>query len=52
MRIFGAEKRVSKHYLDNLLKTYEIGKKLALNGGLFMGVIGLLSAIGISGVLW
>ncbi|UJR33415.1 hypothetical protein I4U23_020859 [Adineta vaga] len=52
VRIFGAEKKVSSHYHENLLKTYEIGKKLALNSGIFMGVIGILTAGGISVVLW
>lgn len=52
MRIFGAEKKVSSQYHENLLKTYEIGKKLALSGAVFMGLIGLLTAGGISVVLW
>ena len=52
VRIFGAEKKVSDHYQDNLLKSYDIGKKLALSQGLFMGLVGLLTAIGISVVLW
>jgi hypothetical protein len=52
VRIFGAENKVSGHYQDNLLKSYEIGKKLAWSQGLFMGLIGLLTAGGISVVLW
>jgi hypothetical protein len=52
VRIFGAEQKVSGHYQTNLLKSYDIGKKLALSGGLFMGVIGVLTAGGISVVLW
>ncbi len=52
VRIFGAELKISNHYQDNLLKSYQIGKKLALNSGLFMGVLGLLIAGGISLVLW
>jgi len=52
VRIFGAELKVSNHYQESLLKSYQIGKKLALNGGLFMGVLGLLIAVGISTVLW
>ncbi len=34
------------------MKSYQIGKQLALNSGLFMGVLGLLTAGGISVVLW
>jgi len=52
VRIFGAEHKVSNHYQDNLLKSYRIGKKLALNSGIFMGLIGILTAAGISVVLW
>ena len=52
VRIFGAEKKVSNEYHDNLLKTYGIGKKLALSDAIFMGLIGLLTAGGISIVLW
>lgn len=52
MRIFGAEMKVGQHYQDNLLKSYDIGKKLALSSGLFMGLLGLLTAAGISVVLW
>ncbi len=52
VRIFGAESKVSNHYQESLLKSYQIGKKLALNGGLFMGLLGLLVAVGISTVLW
>jgi hypothetical protein len=44
--------KASNHYQESLLKSYQIGKKLALNGGLFMGVLGLLIAVGISTVLW
>lgn len=43
---------MSGHYHENLLKSYGIGKKLALNSGIFMGLIGLLTAAGISLVLW
>lgn len=50
--MFGAEKKMSNAYLDNLLKSYEVGKKLAFNSGIFMGLIGLLTAGGISIVLW
>ena len=52
VRIFGAENRVGDHYQGDLLKSYQIGKKLALNSGLFMGLLGLLTAGGISIVLW
>ena len=52
VRIFGSENRVSDHYQVDLLKSYQIGKKLALSSGLFMGLIGLLTAGGISVVLW
>jgi ABC-type multidrug transport system fused ATPase/permease subunit len=52
VRIFGAEHKVSNHYQDNLLKSYRTGKKLALNSGIFMGLIGILTAAGISVVLW
>ncbi|CAF0728813.1 unnamed protein product [Adineta ricciae] len=52
VRIFGAEKKVSNQYYENLLKTYGIGKKLALSDATFMGLIGLLTAGGISVVLW
>ena len=52
VRIFGAETKVSDHYQENLLKSYKIGKKLALSSGLFMGLIGLLTAGGISLVMW
>jgi len=52
VRIFGAEKKVGNSYQENLLKSYGFGKKLALNSGIFMGLIGLLTAAGISIVLW
>ena len=52
VRIFGAESKVSGHYHENLLKSYGIGKKLAFSSGSFMGLIGLLTAIGISVVMW
>ena len=52
VRIFGAEHKISNHYQDNVFKSYQIGKKLAFNSGLFMGLIGLLTAGGISVVLW
>jgi len=52
VRIFGAESKVSNHYQENLLKSYEIGKKLALSSGIFMGLLGILTAGGISVVLW
>jgi hypothetical protein len=52
VRIFGAENKTSNHYQDNLLQSYKIGKKLAWNSGVFMGLIGLLTAGGISIVLW
>ncbi|CAF3940285.1 unnamed protein product [Rotaria sp. Silwood2] len=52
VRIFGAERKTSNHYLDNLLKSYAVGKKLAWNSGVFMGVVSLLVAGGISIVLW
>ncbi|CAF0729152.1 unnamed protein product [Rotaria sordida] len=44
VRIFGAERKISDHYLDNLLKSYAVGKKLAWNTGLFMGIVSLLVA--------
>ena len=52
VRIFGAESKVSNQYHDNLLKSYTVGKKLALSNGWFMGVVGILTAGGISVVLW
>ncbi|CAF3345962.1 unnamed protein product [Rotaria sp. Silwood1] len=52
VRIFGAEHKTGNHYLDNLLKSYAVGKKLAWNSGVFMGVVSLLVAGGISIVLW
>jgi hypothetical protein len=52
VRIFGAENKISNQYHNNALKSYQIGKKLALNSGLFMGLLGLLMAGGISVVLW
>ncbi|CAF1177732.1 unnamed protein product [Adineta steineri] len=52
IRIFGAEKRISNHYHENLLKSYQVGKKLALNSGLFMGLVGFLAAGGIALVMW
>lgn len=52
VRIFGSESKVSDHYQENLLKSYKIGKKLALSSGLFMGLLGFLTAAGISVVLW
>ncbi len=52
VRIFGAESRISNNYHENLIKSYGFGKKLALNGGIFMGLVGLLVAGGISLVLW
>lgn len=52
VRIFGAEVKISNQYSANALKSYNVGKKLAWNSGLFMGVLGLLTAGGISVVLW
>ncbi|CAF3420072.1 unnamed protein product [Rotaria socialis] len=44
VRIFGAENRISNRYLDNLLKSYGVGKKLAWNSGAFMGLVSFLIA--------
>ncbi|CAF3398970.1 unnamed protein product [Rotaria socialis] len=52
VRIFGAENRISNRYLDNLLKSYGVGKKLAWNSGAFMGLVSFLIAGGIAIVLW
>ncbi|CAF0923345.1 unnamed protein product, partial [Didymodactylos carnosus] len=52
VRMFGSERKMNINYSDNVYKSYLVGKKLAFNSGLFMGVTGLLTAAGISAVLW
>jgi ABC-type multidrug transport system fused ATPase/permease subunit len=52
IRIFGSEGKIIKNYNDNVFKSFVIGKKLAFNDGLFASVVELLTAVGISIVMW
>ena len=52
IRIFGAERKKMDHYQQSLLQSYATGKKLALNDGLFSGLLELLIAGSISAVMW
>jgi ABC-type multidrug transport system fused ATPase/permease subunit len=51
IRIFGAEEKIKKNYVDKLFQSFVVGKKLAFNDGLFSGILGLLTAAGISAVM-
>lgn len=50
--MFGAEEKVQGQYQANLLKSYAIAKQLAMSSGIFMGLVSLMTAIGISIILW
>lgn len=52
VRSFAAEEKLNKEYEKNVQKSFQIGKKLALATGGFMGFVGILTAGALSFVLW
>ncbi|KAK3084195.1 hypothetical protein FSP39_009850 [Pinctada imbricata] len=52
VRSFSGENKVSKTYAEHVDKSYQIGRKLAIAGGLFEGIVGSMTAGAITLVLW
>lgn len=52
VRIFGSEDKITKKYNDDVFKSFVVGKKIAFNNELFAGVLQLLTAFGMSAVMW
>nr|QUF59446.1 ATP-binding cassette transporter Abcb10-like [Brachionus angularis] len=52
VRSFAAEHKISLEYGKNINRSYEIGKKLAVAQGGFMGLVGILSGGALAVVLW
>lgn len=52
VRSFAAEGKMSKEYEINIGKSFNIGKKLAVAQGGFMGFVGMISGCALALVLW
>nr|APD26511.1 ATP-binding cassette transporter subfamily B member 10-like protein [Brachionus koreanus] len=52
VRSFAAESKMSKEYEVNIGKSFDIGKKLAVAQGGFMGFVGMISGCALALVLW
>ena len=52
VRSFAAENKMTREYKKNVDKSYQIGAKLALAQGGFMGFVGIITAGALSLVLW
>nr|QNH67877.1 ATP-binding cassette transporter subfamily B member 10-like protein [Brachionus rotundiformis] len=52
VRSFAAEGKMSKEYEINIGKSFDIGKKLAVAQGGFMGFVGMISGGALALVLW
>ncbi|RNA22673.1 ABC transporter B family [Brachionus plicatilis] len=52
VRSFAAESKMSKEYEINIGKSFDVGKKLAVAQGGFMGFVGMISGGALALVLW